>query len=170
MAISSWAILTALASKISIPWQPVPFTLQTLAVLSSGLALGPKRGEISQMLYIAAGLCGLPVFAPSLVPPSAIPFGVTGGYIWAFIPAAAIAGYIGRSRNFTLRVFGSSAASLTILLIGTLWLGKHIGLPSAFAQGFVPFVTPELIKVTIACFGYSLFEVLSQKKGDDHVG
>src|SRR6186997_1613955 len=59
--------LTALAAQISVPlpFTPVPFTLQPMVVLLGGAALGPRLGMAAQIVYLAAGLAGLPVFAAS---------------------------------------------------------------------------------------------------------
>jgi biotin transport system substrate-specific component len=60
-----FAVLTAVGAVLSIPLPlvPVPITLQTFFVLMSGPLLGPKYGPLSQVLYVAMGLAGLPVFA-----------------------------------------------------------------------------------------------------------
>ena len=62
------AALTALGARIAVPLPgtPVPMTLQVLAVLLAGLFLGGKRGALSQVLYLAAGAAGLPVFASGM--------------------------------------------------------------------------------------------------------
>ena len=79
--------LTAAAAQISVPlpFTPVPFTLQPMVVLLGGAALGPRLGHASQVLYLAAGLAGLPVFAASpLLPQGAARLlGPTGGYLLA---------------------------------------------------------------------------------------
>src|SRR5512142_1138604 len=61
------ATLTAAAAQVSIPlpFTPVPFTLQPMIVLLGGAALGRRLGCYSQILYLAAGIVGLPVFASS---------------------------------------------------------------------------------------------------------
>src|SRR4026209_1346371 len=63
--------LTVLAAQVSIPlpFTPVPFTLQPMVVLLGGAALGPRLGMLSQVLYIALGIAGFPVFAASAVLP-----------------------------------------------------------------------------------------------------
>src|SRR5918993_5776875 len=63
--------LTAAAAQVSIPlpFTPVPFTLQPMVVLLGGAALGPRLGLASQVLYLLAGVAGLPVFAASAVLP-----------------------------------------------------------------------------------------------------
>ena len=63
----AFAGLTAAAARMSvpIPGTPVPFTLQPVAVLLSGLLLGGVLGATSQVTYLALGAVGLPVFAAS---------------------------------------------------------------------------------------------------------
>ena len=60
-------VLTAAAAQISfpLPFTPVPFTFQPMVVLLAGAVLGPELGMLSQVLYLAAGIAGLPVFAAS---------------------------------------------------------------------------------------------------------
>ena len=57
--------LTGLFAQISIHTSltPVPFTLQTPAVLLTDAALGTARGVASMALYVAAGSLGVPWFA-----------------------------------------------------------------------------------------------------------
>ncbi len=59
------AALTALAAQVSftVGDNPVPYTLQTAAVLVTGTALGAGRGFASMVLYVAAGALGLGVFS-----------------------------------------------------------------------------------------------------------
>src|ERR687892_714623 len=82
------AALTAAAAQISIPlpFTDVPFTFQPMVVLIGGLALGPRLAVASQVLYLAAGIAGLPVFAASPVLPQGAGrlFGPTGGYLMAY--------------------------------------------------------------------------------------
>src|SRR6478672_10432682 len=61
------AVATAAAAQVSIPlpFTPVPFTLQPIVVLIGGAALGARLGAFSQLLYLALGVAGLPVFAAS---------------------------------------------------------------------------------------------------------
>ena len=57
--VAGGAGLTGLAAQVSIhtPLSPVPFTLQTLAVLVVGAALGSARGVLSMLVYALAGVC-----------------------------------------------------------------------------------------------------------------
>src|SRR5689334_11212029 len=67
VAVLFFAALTAAAAQISVPlpFTQVPLTFQPTVVLLSGLVLGPRLGAASQLLYLAAGIAGLPVFAVS---------------------------------------------------------------------------------------------------------
>src|ERR687891_138104 len=88
--------LTAAAAQISIPlpFTPVPFTLQPMVVLLGGAVLGSRLGMASQVLYLLAGIAGLPVFAASAVLPQGALrlLGPTGGYLLSYPLAAFITG------------------------------------------------------------------------------
>ncbi|HEY0127879.1 MAG TPA: biotin transporter BioY, partial [Rubrobacteraceae bacterium] len=59
------AAVTAVAAQIAIPlpFSTVPFTLQVLGVILSGLLLGPRYGALAQAIYVFVGAVGVPVFA-----------------------------------------------------------------------------------------------------------
>lgn len=48
--------------KLYLPFLPVPFTLQTFAILLISAILGYKYGTLVVVLYIIEGALGLPVF------------------------------------------------------------------------------------------------------------
>ncbi|MDR2075006.1 MAG: biotin transporter BioY, partial [Holosporales bacterium] len=82
------ALFIAVCSQITIPWWPVPFTMQTFAVMTLALLMQENyiESSITGLVYVAAGAFGLPVFAGAshgvgvLVSP-------TGGYIIGFVMA-----------------------------------------------------------------------------------
>jgi biotin transport system substrate-specific component len=151
------AALTAAAAQISIPlpFTDVPFTFQPMVVLIGGLALGPRLAVASQLLYLAAGIAGLPVFAASMALPqgAARLFGPTGGYLMAYPLAAFVAGYLG-ARGFDRRYLTSLVAMLSGLVVifagGVLWLSILVGVPAALASGFYPFVLADTMKLMAA--------------------
>ena len=100
------AALTAAAAQVSIPlpFTPVPFTLQPMVVLLGGAALGARLGMSAQVLYLLAGIAGLPVFAASpVLPPGALRLlGPTGGYLMAYPFAAFLTGWLAE-RGFDRR-------------------------------------------------------------------
>ncbi|MCU1382559.1 MAG: BioY protein [Acidobacteria bacterium] len=154
-------VLTAIAAQISIPlpFTPVPFTFQPMVVLLGAAALGPRLGMASQILYLALGFAGLPVFAASPMLPqgAARLLGPTGGYLMAYPFAAFAAGWLA-ARGFDRRYFTAVAAMICGLAIvftgGILWLTMastpSIGLAGALATGFVPFIIPDLVKLLAA--------------------
>ena len=82
------------AAQVSVPMQPVPLTLQTLAVLAIGAAYGaPPRCAATLALYVLEGAVGLPVFAEMKSGLATI-MGPTGGYLLGFILAAALVGWL----------------------------------------------------------------------------
>jgi biotin transport system substrate-specific component len=154
-------ILTAIAAQISIPlpFTPVPFTFQPMVVLLGAAALGPRLGLSSQILYLALGFAGVPVFAASpLLPQGAARLlGPTGGYLMAYPFAAFVAGWLaarGFDRRYATAVV-SMVCGLTIVFAGgILWLTiaskPPIGFSGAIAAGFVPFIIPDLLKLLAA--------------------
>jgi biotin transport system substrate-specific component len=157
--------LTAAAAQFSVPlpFTQVPFTFQPMVVLLGGLALGSRLGPASQVLYLLAGVAGLPVFAASAtLPPGALRLlGPTGGYLMSYPIAALAAGYLAE-RGFDRRYLTSVVAMLAGLLIvyacGATWLGVFartdapgpIGVQAALVTGVYPFVAADLLKILAA--------------------
>ena len=157
------AVLTAAAAQISVPlpFTAVPLTFQPMVVLLGGLALGSTLGLASQVLYLAAGIAGLPVFAASLtLPPGALRLlGPTGGYLMAYPIAAFVVGYLaerGLSRRYVTSVLAMLAGLAVIYACGAAWLALFarigtqnaaVGLQVALATGVYPFVLADLVKL-----------------------
>jgi biotin transport system substrate-specific component len=147
--------LTGLAAQVSVhvpSITPVPFTLQTLAVLLTGAALGSTRGVLSMLLYIAAGSAGVPWFANHThgwaVDPSF-------GYIVGFVLAAGIVGELARRGNDRSVVSAIGLMMLgdaVLLTVGTIWLANdlHVSAAKAIALGVTPFLIAEVIKIAVA--------------------
>jgi biotin transport system substrate-specific component len=160
-AVAFVTVLTAIAAQISIPlpFTPVPFTFQPMVVLVGGAALGARLGMSSQLLYLALGIAGLPVFAasPALPPGLARLAGPTGGYLMSYPIAAFVAGSLaerGFDRRY-LTAFLAMAAGLAVVFVcGVAWLGFVIqparGIAGALAAGFYPFVVADLLKLIAA--------------------
>jgi biotin transport system substrate-specific component len=153
-------VLTIAAAQVSIPlpFTPVPFTLQPMVVLLAGAALGPRLGMTSQVLYLALGLAGLPVFAASPVLPQGAMrlLGPTGGYLMSYPFAAFVAGYFaerGFDRRYLTSVLAMTAGLSVVFAFGVAWLAfgaPHVGLSAAIATGLVPFVPADLVKILLA--------------------
>ncbi|MGK2856676.1 MAG: biotin transporter BioY [Thermoanaerobaculia bacterium] len=148
------SLLIALAAQISIPLQPVPMTLQPVAVLLVGAALGSSRGAAAAALYLLEGLSGMPVFAGGVGGPLVF-LGPTAGYLLAFPAAAWIAGIAserGWARSMVTTVPPMVLAIAVIHLGGWSWLSTAMGLGAqkAFLVGVAPFWASDILKIAIA--------------------
>jgi biotin transport system substrate-specific component len=146
--------LTAALAQVSfpLPFTPVPFTLQPVVVLLGGAALGARLGATSQILYLMLGVVGLPVFAytPELPQGALRLLGPSGGYLMAYPLAALVTGWLaqrGLDRHIGTSVVAMSAGLATVFAGGVLWLAKDLGLSSALAVGFYPFILVDAIKI-----------------------
>lgn len=157
--IALFAAATALGARVEIPNTPVPYTLQTLFVLLAGALLGPRNGAISQVLYLAVGALGLPVFSLGGFGLAKL-IGPTGGYLLAFPVAAASVGYlVERYRSFAGVWFSMSVGLMLIFALGTLHLNTFYvhDLRAALTSGFLIFSWWDLIKLLAASAIY--FEI-----------
>jgi len=153
-------LLTIVAAQVSIPlpFTPVPFTLQPMIVLLGAAALGSRLGASSQLLYLALGIAGMPVFAASPALPQGVArlLGPTGGYLMSYPLAAFVAGYLaerGFDRRYLTSVGAMGAGLVIIFSSGVVWLAfglPHVGLPAAVAAGLVPFLPADIVKVFLA--------------------
>ena len=156
------AALTAAAAQVSIPlpFTPVPLTLQPVVVLIGGAVLGPGLGMMSQVLYLGAGLLGLPVFAASPMLPhgAARLLGPTGGYLLSYPLAAFVTGWLaarGLDRRYSTSVVAMLAGLAIILATGVLWLMAFTPaaggrLETALHLGLYPFLLADVAKVCVA--------------------
>jgi biotin transport system substrate-specific component len=153
-------LLTVVAAQVSmpLPFTPVPFTLQPMVVLLGAAALGSRLGASAQVLYLALGIVGMPVFAASPVLPQGIArlLGPTGGYLMSYPIAAFVAGFLaehGFDRRYITSVAAMGAGLAIIFSFGVLWLAfglPHAGLSAAIASGLVPFLPADTVKVFLA--------------------
>jgi biotin transport system substrate-specific component len=154
-------VLTAIAAQISVPlpFTPVPFTFQPMVVLVGAAVLGSRLGMTSQILYLALGIAGLPVFAASpLLPQGAARLlGPTGGYLMSYPAAAFVAGWLaerGFDRRYLTAVVAMFCGLLVVFAGGVSWLAVAVqparGLSGALATGLVPFIVPDLLKLLLA--------------------
>jgi len=160
--IVAFSFLTFLAAQVTVPIRPVPFTLQTMLVLLSGAFLGSRKGAYSQVLYIIAGVAGLPVFAGFSFGIARL-FGPTGGYLLSFPFAAYFVGYILEKKKNTFTVaFAFLTGQLLILLSGASYLALFMNgnFADALFSGAIIFSAWDLIK-TVAAF--SIFKSFSRK-------
>jgi biotin transport system substrate-specific component len=154
--VAGGAALTALSAQLSfkMPWTDVPYTGQTAAVLLVGTALGWRLGAASMLLYLLVGIVGVPVFSDGAHGIDQV-LGYTGGYLAAFVLAAAL---VGRLAERGWDRFPASTAALMVL--GNLLI-YAIGVPvlalvlqmaptDAIWNGAIVFVPWDAFKVAVA--------------------
>jgi biotin transport system substrate-specific component len=145
------SLLLAVSAHVAVPFWPVPITLQTLAVLLIGAALGPRLAAATVVAYIGEGLLGLPVFSQGGGVAALV--GPTGGYIAGFLPAAVLVGLAAR-RGWLTVVWRAAAifvlADAVVFAFGLSWLSLAIGPSKAIAAGLTPFLLGEVIKIGLA--------------------
>jgi biotin transport system substrate-specific component len=150
--------LTGLAAQVSITTSlsPVPFTLQTLAVLVTGAALGSVRGLLSMLLYVAVGSAGVPWFAGHTAGFS----GPSAGYLVGFVIAAGVVGELarrGNDRNVWRTALLMVAGNLVVYAFGVLWLMHEVPAYSfgqAVHYGLVVFLISDLAKLVVAALAF----------------
>lgn len=151
--------LLAASAWLSVPFYPVPLTMQTLAVLVLGGLLGPTMGVSAVAGYLALGAMGAPVFHNGLGGVLVLA-GPTGGYLVGFLPAVWLMGMAARrarlqsrrSLDLLILAAGAVAAGAAIYAAGVPWLAVStgIGLKAAIAAGLVPFLLGDLLKTLVA--------------------
>jgi biotin transport system substrate-specific component len=157
-------VVVALAAHVAIPlpFTPVPLTLQPLAVLAVGLALGPVGGFLTMLAYLAEGAMGLPVFSPTGLGGIAQLVGPTGGFLMAYPLVAAIMGGLtrgltARTPRFLAAFVAGNLAMAILFLSGAGWFMHytHHTLYAAWVGAVAPFLPGEFIKVVVAAGVYS---------------
>ena len=144
--ILAFAALVAVCAQIAVPMTPVSMTMQTFAVLLAGAVLGPVRGTVAVLLYLALGVAGLPVLSDGA---SGLDHfaGSTAGYLFAFPLAALTTGLLYEKARGPLARFGLMlAAHVLILALGAGWLATEIGLDAALKHGVTPFLVGMAVK------------------------
>lgn len=152
------------ASQIEIPLNPVPITLQTVAVMLIGLTYSPRRAVEAIVLWLGLCAAGVPVLAGfsggfvKLIGP-------TGGYLAAFIVAAYVMALL--KQKFSLNSWRSDAVltllgTLIVYTGGVAWLSYLIGFENAFYHGLLPFILPGLVKAALLC---TALQILRHTRG-----
>lgn len=165
--IAVFAALTAAFSVLpGIPLGPgVPITLQTLAVMLTGIILGPARGAAAVGLFLVAGLAGLPVFS-GFSGGLGVLAGPSAGYLLAFLPAAFLVGLLARMvlrrtrrARFPL-LFGAAMVTSFLVIhplgIAGLMLNAKLDFPAALAADIAFWPGDVLKNLLAAAVGVSV--------------
>ena len=144
------AMLVA-ASYVQIPLSPVPVTLQTVAVLLIIASMGARYSTLTIGLYLVEGAFGLPVFAGGAVGAGVL-FGPTGGFLWGFLLAAMVSGYVlscGAAQRYASSIATMLLSTLVIFGCGYAVLSLYVGASAAYVLGVKPFIFLAALKVGV---------------------
>ncbi len=153
LVLTGVALMSGLA-QVAIPLQgsPVPITGQTLGVGLIGATLGMRRGVITMLLYVLAGLF-LPVFSDGGQGIDRI-IGANGGYILGFVVATGVIGWLaerGADRKVVTTFLAFVVAQVVVFAFGLA--GLKIALSESWAwtihNGFTVFIIGGLIKAAL---------------------
>jgi len=161
-------IFVAIAAQISVPFYPVPVTLQTLAILIVGLTFGSRMGALTLAAYLAEGAMGLPVFANGGSFPSL--FGPTAGFLFGFVGMAYLAGLAvekGLARGLVTTAITGIVVSALLYIPGVAWPMAIAGLAGIsgswvgsstdviWTYWMSPFLLGDVVKAVIAAMAVS---------------
>lgn len=149
------SIALALSAQAKIPVGPVPITLQTFVLFTMAMAFGWRAAGIMVLAYWAEGLAGLPVFAGAPHASAAVFAGPTGGFLFGFLPAAVLTGWLaekGWDRNNFTALAAMMLGTLLLYAFGTPWLALFVGLgwSDTWQYGMQPFLIGDVVKMLAA--------------------
>jgi len=143
-------ILLSVSSKITIPFYPVPMTLQTFVVYFIAASMG-MVGFYSTFSYVILGLVGLPIFAAGggfgyVMSP-------TFGFLYGMILASFAIAYFSKNlfnKNLIKIISSIFIGAFIIFVCGIAHLSSFIGLEKSINVGLYPFIYSELLKIALA--------------------
>ena len=155
--VALFAALTAAAAFLRLPLGMVSVTAQFLVTAMAGALLGGKWGAVSQGVYVALGLLGLPIFTMGggigyVLQP-------TFGFLLALIPAAWVIGHVAGVQATPRRMVEACLAGLVLLyavglpymaLILNGYLRQNLPFSRLMMVGCVPFLPFDAVKVVLA--------------------
>ena len=152
--------LLAVGAAITLPFGPVPFTLQTLMLILIVLILTPQETVAAVGGYLLLGAIGLPLFS-GFRGGFGILLGPTGGFLMGFFVAAllvaALRGAFGPKATGKKGSLALDVASILIVILsyyafGLAWFMSLTGstLTGALGLCVLPFLIPDAIKAAAA--------------------
>lgn len=155
----SIAILT-LSAYITIPFGPVPFTLQTFAITLIVLLFASRVSISAYLIYLLMGVIGIPVFS-AMRGGFGVLLGATGGFLWGYAISIVICSLmqnkcINKVKNeyayIALTFLNCLAMTLIAYICGTIQYSviANISIVVALSTTVIPFVIPDIAKIVIA--------------------
>ncbi len=148
------AALLCVLSPISIPLSSlVPISLASLMVMLAGSVLGSKEGTVSVLIYLLCGMAGLPVFA-EFSSGITVLFGVTGGFVFGYLPLAYLSGYFYEKEKDTKSLaIGTILGTIVLYALGSFWFMIYLktDLLKALLACVLPFLPGDAVKIFLVC-------------------
>ena len=132
----------------------VPISLQLLGVMLCGLVLGAQRGALAVILVLVVAAVGMPILTGARG--GIAPFlGATGGFLFAYILAAFVTGFIFERWKGDLIVGAVIAAFVggvvVLYPIGIVWLAVYLEKPIlVMTQSMLVFSPVDVAKAVVA--------------------
>ena len=146
--------LLCLSAFLTVPFPPIPFTVQSYALLAVCGLLGAKRGLAATLLYLALGAVGLPVFSGFGGGLGAL-LGPTGGFLLGFLFVPLLC-FFTEKRGMGALALGFALALLLSYAAGSLWycflFAEGEGFLSTLTVTVLPFLLPDAVKLALALF------------------
>ena len=152
---------------VHLPFTPVRSPARPSACCSSGPRTAPRSAPPRSLLYLVWAVVGLPVFAPNAdgshdTGLQVLAFaGTTGGYLWGFLLASALVGWLSRQgwdRSIRSSISAMLLGSIVIYAVGVPWLhhalpallGEPVSWQTTFELGLYPFLIGDTVKLLLA--------------------
>lgn len=149
-----FAALTTVCGFLKIPLGFTFITLQTMMAALAGILLGAKWGAVSQGVYLALGLMGLPIFTQG--GGLGYVFQPSFGFLLGFPLTAAVSGWLSKGSLSPVRLgFSAAVGILAGYVIGTpymglilnVYMGKGLDVWTVVKTGCLVYLPGEAVKV-----------------------
>ncbi len=144
-------------SQLSIPLEPVPINLGSLAAMMLGLLYDRRSAISSVLLFLALGASGMPMFANFSGGLLKL-FGPTGGYLAGYLVAVivmtSIRDYFKAKQIWQLSLINLLGSAM-LYACGLSWLSRFVGIENSINLGLMPFIVPGIIKTILLAIGVS---------------
>ena len=138
-------------SQFTVPFGPVPLTLQTLIIGLIGTIYKPSHAFTAVCLYLLLGFFGFPVFAGGSGGAQSF-IGPTAGFLLFFPFRALLTSLFTNAKSSVVTIFIANLFSSVLLFISGLigfMLVTGFGIQTSYVKVVAPFILADLIKIII---------------------
>ena len=149
--ISIGVAMSSVLSQFTIPFGPIPLTLQTLIIGLIGTIYKPSHAFTAVCLYLLLGFLGFPVLAGGASGASHF-LGPTAGFLLFFPFRAWITSLFTNAKSSVVTIFLANLFSSVLLFISGLigfMLVTGFGIQTSYVKVVAPFILADLIKIII---------------------